>query len=206
MTFVPGKSVADLQIDSVREAFTLQCGVSTAAVTFVSKPLHGCPSWDLTARRLHATTSTKAQMKIFLENSVEDLVAAASSAAFSASVGTGLSIINAPYVAFGVLVDSSLATLTVTSLGHVTEVLSPAFDVGTLFYQVNVTSLTYTVDASARSDAATGFEVNGKAAHAIYTVHSTAPAYQEIEGACLGPRCNHNNLHRARLLSALSWS
>ena len=27
MTFVPGKHVADLQIDSVREAFTLQCGV-----------------------------------------------------------------------------------------------------------------------------------------------------------------------------------
>ena len=27
MTFAPGKSVADLQIESVREAFALQCGV-----------------------------------------------------------------------------------------------------------------------------------------------------------------------------------
>ena len=50
MIFVPGKSVADLQIDSVRGAFTLQCGVSTAAVTFESEPLDGCPSWDLTSR------------------------------------------------------------------------------------------------------------------------------------------------------------
>ena len=80
-------------------------------------------------------------MKIFLESSdatgrvVEDLVAAASSASFSASVGAGLSIINVAYVAFGDLVDSSLATLTVTSLGHVTEVLSPAFDAGILFYK-----------------------------------------------------------------------
>ena len=125
---------------------------------------------------------------------MEDLVAAASSAGFSASVKTGLSNINVPYVAFGDLVDSSFSTLTVTSLSHVTEVLSHAFNAGTLFYKVNVTSLTYTVDASARSDAATGFKVYG------YTVHSTAPAYQEIEGACLGPRCNHNNLHRAAFL------
>ena len=57
---------------------------------------------------------------------VEDLVAAVSSATFSTSVGTDLSIINVPYVAFGDLVDSSLSPLTVTSLGHVTEVLSPA--------------------------------------------------------------------------------
>ena len=71
--------------------------------------------------------------------------------------------------------NSSLATLTVTSL-----VLSPAFDAGTLFYEVNATSLTYTVDASASSDTATGLEVDGKASPAIYTVHSTAPAYQEI--------------------------
>ena len=69
MTFSPGKSVADLQIESVREAFALQCGVSTAAVTFESKPLDGCPSWDLTSRRLQATTSTKAHVKIFLESS-----------------------------------------------------------------------------------------------------------------------------------------
>ena len=134
---------------------------------------------------------------------VEDLVAAASSAAFSASVGTSLCIVNVPYVAFEDLVDSSVSTLTVS---HVTEVLSPAFDAGTLFYEVNVTSLTYTVDASARSDAATGLEVDEKAAHAIFPVHSTAPAYQKIEGACLGPQCDHNNLHRARLLSALRWS
>ena len=60
-----------------------------------------------------------------------------------------------------------------------TEVLSPAFDADTLFYEVNVTSLTYSVDASASSDGATGLKVNGKAAPAIYTVHSTAPAYQE---------------------------
>ena len=113
---------------------------------------------------------------------MEDLVAAASSAAFSASVGTRLCIINVPYVALKDLVDSSLSTLTVTYLSHVTEVWSPAFSAGTLFYKVNVTSLTYTVDASARSDAATGFKGNGKAAHAIFTVHSTAPAYQKIEG------------------------
>ena len=118
-------------------------------------------------------------MKIFPESSdatgrvVEDLVAAASSASFSASVAAGLSIIDVPYVAFGVLVYSSLATLTVTSLDHVTEVLSPAFDAGTLFYGVN------TVDASASGDAATGLKMDGKAAPAIYTVHSTAPAYQE---------------------------
>ena len=100
-----------------------------------------------------ATASTKAQMKIFLESSdatgrvVEDLVAATSSASFSASVGAGLSIIDVPHVVFG--------DFTVTSLGHVTEVLSPAFDAGTLFYEVNVTSLTYTLDASASNDAAT---------------------------------------------------
>ena len=35
----PGKSVSDLHVDSVREAFALQCGVSTAAVTFESEPL-----------------------------------------------------------------------------------------------------------------------------------------------------------------------
>ena len=99
---------------------------------------------------------------------------------FQCSVETDLSIIDVPYVAFGDLVDSSLCTLTVTSLGNVTEVLSPAFDAGTLFYEVNVTSVTYTVDASASSDAATGLGVDGKAAPAIYTVHSTAPAYQEI--------------------------
>ena len=105
MTFAPVKFVADLQVDSVREAFALQCGVSTAAVTFNTETLDGCPSCDLTARRLQATTCTKAQVKIFLESSdatgrvVEDLVAAASSASSSASVGAGLSIIDVPYVA-----------------------------------------------------------------------------------------------------------
>ena len=113
MTFAPGKSVGDLQVDSAREAFALQYGVSTAAVTFESEPLDGCPSWDLPARRLQATISTKAQVKIFVESSdatgrvVEDFVAAASSASFSASVGAGLSISDVPYVAFGDLVDSS---------------------------------------------------------------------------------------------------
>ena len=174
MTFAPGKSVVDLQVDSVRKAVALQCEVPTAAVTFESKPLDGCPSWDLTSRGLQATASTKAQMKIFLESSDptgrEDLVDAASSASFSASVEAGLSIIDVPHVVFGNLVDSSLATLTVTSLGHVTEVFSPAFDAGTLFYEVNVTSLTYTLDASANSEVATG--------GSGYTVHSTAPAYQ----------------------------
>ena len=131
MSFAPGKSVSELQVDSVREAFALQCWVSTAAATFESEPLDGCPSWDLIARRLQANTSTKAQLKIFLERSdasgrvVEDLVAAASSASFSASVGAGLSIIAVPHVVFGDLVDSSLTTLTVTSLGHVTEVCHP---------------------------------------------------------------------------------
>ena len=110
------------------------CGFSTAAVTSESEPLDECPSWDFTARRLQATTSTKAQVKIFFESSdatecvVEDLVAAASSASFTASVGARLSIIDVPYVAFGDLVDLSLATLTVTTLDHVTEVLSSAFD------------------------------------------------------------------------------
>ena len=66
---------------------------------------------------------------------VEDLVAAASSAAVSASVGTGLCISNVPYIAFENLVDSSLSTLTVTYLSHVTEVLSPAFSAGTLSLQ-----------------------------------------------------------------------
>ena len=60
-----------------------------------------------------------------------------------------------PHVVFGNLVDSSLATLTVTSLNHVTDVLSPAFDASTLFYEVNVTSLTYKVDASASGEVAT---------------------------------------------------
>ena len=50
-------SIADLQVDSVREAFALQYGVSTAAVTFESEPLDECPCWDLTVRRLQATTS-----------------------------------------------------------------------------------------------------------------------------------------------------
>ena len=44
MTFAPGKSVADLQVDSVREAFALKCGISTGTVTFESEPLDGCPS------------------------------------------------------------------------------------------------------------------------------------------------------------------
>ena len=134
MTFASGKSVVDLQVDSVRKAFALQREVSTAAVTFQSKPLDGCPSWDLTSRQLQATTSTKAQVKIFLESSDtrrEVLVAAASSASFSASVEAGLSIIDVPHVVFGILVDSSLATLTVTSLGYVTKVLLPAFDADT---------------------------------------------------------------------------
>ena len=52
---------------------------------------------------------------------------------------------------------------------------------------VNVASFSYTVDVFASSDAATGLEVDGKAALATYTVHSTAPAYQEIEGACIQP-------------------
>ena len=43
MTFAPGKSVVDLQVDSVRKAFALQCEVPTAAVTFESKPLVGVP-------------------------------------------------------------------------------------------------------------------------------------------------------------------
>ena len=41
MTFAPSKSVADLQIESVCEAFAFQCGVSTAAVTFEYEPLDG---------------------------------------------------------------------------------------------------------------------------------------------------------------------
>ena len=44
MTFAPGKSVVNLEVDSVRKAFALQCRVPTAAVTLESKPLDGCPS------------------------------------------------------------------------------------------------------------------------------------------------------------------
>ena len=68
---------------------------------------------------------------------------------------------------FGNLVNSSLATLNVTSLYHVTEVLSLVFDAGTLVYEINVTSLTYMVDTSASNDVATGLKVNRKAAPAI---------------------------------------
>ena len=157
----------------------------------------------LDSRRLQATTNTKAKVKIFLESSdatervVEDLVTAASSASFSASVGAGLNIIDVLYVAFGDLMkNSSLATLTVTSLGHVTEVLSPASDAGTLFCAVN------TMDASASSDTATGLEMDGEAAPATYALDSSRVLGNW--GACLGPRCDHNNLRRARLLSASS--
>ena len=55
-----------------------------------------------------------------------------------------------------------LSTLIVNPLGRLTEVLLPAFDAGTLFYEVNITSLTCTVDVTASSDAATGLEVDGK--------------------------------------------
>ena len=75
--------------------------------------------------------------------------------------------------------DSSLSTLTVTSLNHVTKVLSPAFNADTIFYEVNATSSTDTADACARSEAATGLNVNRQAVPAIYIMHSTAPAYQE---------------------------
>ena len=61
ITFAPSKSVSDLQVNFVREASALQYGVSTAAVTFESKPVDGCPSWDLTSIRLQATPSTKAR-------------------------------------------------------------------------------------------------------------------------------------------------
>ena len=60
------------------------------------------------------------------------------------------------------MVYSSLTTLTVTSRGHVTEVLSPAFDAGTLFCEVNITSLTYTVEASASSDELQAWKCKGK--------------------------------------------
>ena len=52
MIFAPGKSVADFQVDSIREPFALQCGVSTAAMMLESEPLDGCPSWDL-SQELH---------------------------------------------------------------------------------------------------------------------------------------------------------
>ena len=85
-----------------------------------------------------------------------------------------------PHVAFGNLVNSSLATLTVTSLGHVAEVLSPAFDASTLVYEINVTSLTYTVDASANSEVATGLKVDGKAAPAISLCTRQLPRTRKI--------------------------
>ena len=44
--------------------------VRVSTLTFESKPLDGCPSWDLTARRLQATTIMKAQVKIFFRSSV----------------------------------------------------------------------------------------------------------------------------------------
>ena len=169
---------------------------STAAVTFESEPLDGCPSWDLTSRRLQTTTNTKVQVEIFLESSdatkrvVKDLVTAASSASFGDSVGAGLSIIDVPHVAFGNLVNSFIAPLTVTSFGHVTKVLSPAFDADSIFYEINVTSLTYTVDACASSEVATGLNVNGKVVPAIYIVHSTAPAYQKKKNRVLVSACD----------------
>ena len=146
------------------------------------------------------------QVKIFLKSSnatrrvVEDLVAAASSASSRASVGAGLSVMAVPHVAFGNWMNSSLATLTVTSLGHVTKMLLPAFDADSVFYEVNVTSLTYTVNACASSETATGLEVDGKAVPANYIVHSTAPTYQENRVLVSA----HNNLRRARLLLASS--
>ena len=44
MTFAPDKSEVDLQVDSVRKAFALQCEVPTTAMTLDSKPRDGCPS------------------------------------------------------------------------------------------------------------------------------------------------------------------
>ena len=97
-----------------------------------------------------ATFECEAQVKIFLESSdatgrvVGTIVAAASSVSFSASVGACLSVIDVPYVAFGDLVDSSLSTLTVTSLGHVTEVLSPALSRKALFSKTSTSLLSRT--------------------------------------------------------------
>ena len=117
------------------------------------------------------------------ESTSEDLprefVAAASSAAFRTSVSAVLYIIDVPHVSFRNLVNSSYATLTVTSLGHVTQVLSPAFDADTIFYEVNVTSLTYMVNACASNEeGATGLEVDKKRSRHLHPC-STDPAYHE---------------------------
>ena len=61
MTFATGKSIAELQVDSVREAFALQCGVSTAAVMFESELLDvsfvGLDSEEAASNYKHEGTS-----------------------------------------------------------------------------------------------------------------------------------------------------
>ena len=85
---------------------------------------------------------------------VEDLNAAASSAAFSASVGTSLTIVNARY--------------------------DCVWRLGGLF----------------------PFDTHGHVRHPLDRgiVALNSSRVPEIQGACLGPRCDHNVLHRAAFL------
>ena len=114
---------------------------------------------------------------------VENLVTTASSASFSASDVADLSIIVVPHVAFETWWTH-----------HVTKVLSPAFDADTLFYEVNVTSLTYSVDASASSEAATGLKNKWESGTRHLHCALDSSRVPGKKGACLGPRCDHNNL------------
>ena len=96
---------------------------------------------------------------------------------FQSFCGAGLSIIDVPHVwKLGELIPCDTHSHVPR---HVTKVLSSAFDADTIFYEVNVTSLTYTVAACASSEAATSLNVDGKAVPANYIGHSTAAAYQE---------------------------
>ena len=90
MTFVLGKSDADLQIDSVRVLFTLQCGASTAGcdlrdrtaswVSLVGLDIEAAPS-----NYKHEGASEDLLQKFRPTGRVvKDLVAAASSTSFRA--------------------------------------------------------------------------------------------------------------------------
>ena len=136
MTIAPGKSLVHLQVDSVRRAFALQCNVSTAAKTFESKPLDDFPSWDLTSTRLQAITSTKLPPE-FRRNWAGGPRCCSVFRVFLCLCWSWSEHHQCPHAVFGNFGDSSLATLTITSLNHVTKMLSPAFDANTPFHEVN---------------------------------------------------------------------
>ena len=91
-------------------------------------------------------------------------------------------------------------------LGHVTEVFSPAFSAGTLFYKVNVTSLTYNVDASARSDAATGFKEMERWHTPSSLCTRQLPRTKKLRVLVSAHSETITTYILPRLLSSLSWS